>query len=81
MVDQNAKEKTVNNYKLIEYGFEMYPQQDSNLYLVFRKHLFYPLNYGGNERANLNLFYKGGYLYLHFSKNKYFLFFMKSEKK
>lgn len=30
-----------------------YPQQDSNLYLVFRKHLFYPLNYGGKVNAQI----------------------------
>ncbi len=29
------------------YGFYKYPRQESNLYLKFRKLLFYPLNYEG----------------------------------
>ena len=32
--------------KTICYGFLKYPRQESNLYLKFRKLLFYPLNYG-----------------------------------
>ena len=26
----------------------LYPRAESNCYLMFRKHLFYPLNYRGN---------------------------------
>ena len=33
--------------KTICYGFLKYPRQESNLYLKFRKLLFYPLNYEG----------------------------------
>ena len=35
--------KASDNQKLLD----AYPQQDSNLYLEFRKLLFYPLNYEG----------------------------------
>ena len=31
--------------------FLKWSRQESNLYLEFRKRLFYPLNYGTNKRA------------------------------
>ncbi len=33
-------------------GMKKYLRGESNPYLMFRKHLFYPLNYRGNKLGN-----------------------------
>lgn len=56
--DINITKKS-NFYKLFLYF--LYPHQESNLDLVFRRHLFYPLNYGDiyifNSLSGLNVVY------------------------